>query len=83
MMAATNKLNAMTKTEAQAWRDRWKAVNAVQEAEQLASTMEQRWLEANGLRLLAHDISLSLNTRDDAAEAVSRRWVHLHRLGVR
>ena len=72
----------MTEQEVQAWRDRWKAVNDFQEAEQRASTMEQRWREANGLRLLAVELALPLDTRDAEAEAVSRRWVRLHHLGT-
>ncbi len=71
----------MTKEQAQEFRDRWQAVNAIEVAEQQAATVQQRWHELNALWEEARLLGLPLQEAEDV-EVVRARWVRLKELEV-
>ncbi len=57
------------------FRERWLAIAAFEDAEQQASTMDERWQQMN--RLLAMAIALNLDLTEREEEAVRLRWARL------
>jgi hypothetical protein len=68
----------VTKEELIAWRERWKAVEAIEIAELRAKTPAQRWDEMNMLFRFAHEFGLR-RSDEPFVEEVAQRWNRLRR----
>ncbi len=66
----------MDKQSAQAFRNRWKAVEMVETEEQRAASIAQRWRQLNAIFRLAAGLGLPATEQDDD-EIVYRRWAKL------
>jgi hypothetical protein len=65
----------MTKEQAQEYRARWEAVQAIEIAEQRAATVQERWRQLNAVWRLAQGLRLPPPERDE--EVVRARWAKL------
>ncbi len=59
------------------YRDRWRAVRAVEIEEQRRASITVRWQQLNALYAMARDLGLSDQTREDEIETVRQRWARL------
>jgi hypothetical protein len=66
----------MNKSTLEAYRERWKLVEAVQAAELRAKTVEQRWCSVEQLWAFAQEAGLS-SRPDPDLEKVRARWIRL------
>ncbi len=65
----------MDSRTARQFRERWLAVAAVEDAEQQAMSLEERWQQLN--RLLAIAIALQLDLSNREEDTVRERWTKL------
>jgi hypothetical protein len=65
----------MDSRTARQFRERWLAVAAIEDAEQQAMSLEERWQQLN--RLLAMAIALQLDLSDREEDMVRERWIRL------
>ncbi len=63
--------------EMRAYRERWRAVAAIEVDEQRNASVALRWQQLNSLLRLAIGLGLPLNESDPEEEAVRQRWVKL------
>jgi hypothetical protein len=67
----------MNRQQAREFRERWRAVEAVEAKEQRTTPITLRWQQTNAIFQMAGGLGL-LRTEDDAeTEAVRRRWAML------
>ena len=59
---------------AQQYRDRWLAVRAVEEAEQRAATIAERWQQTNAILCMAIELGLDLTQQSEDEMVVWQRW---------
>jgi hypothetical protein len=64
-----------------AYRDRWRAVEAVEREERRATDVAQRWQQTNAIFALAASLGLLPNSLDDQEQEVYRRWALLKGAG--
>ncbi len=60
-----------------AYRNRWRAVEAVEREEQRAASVALRWQQVNTIFRLAMGMGLLSNNPDDQEQEVYRRWAKL------
>ena len=60
-----------------AYRDRWRAVEAVEREEHRAASVALRWQQTNAIFRLALGMGLLSNNPDDQEQEVYRRWARL------
>ncbi len=60
-----------------AYRDRWRAVEAVEREEHRAASVALRWQQTNAIFRLAMGMGLLSNNPDDQEQEVYRRWAVL------
>jgi hypothetical protein len=68
----------LTKAQAQAFRDRWRLVNAREEEELRATSLAVRWQQFNTLLLWAHQFGWAPALAEGEDE-VRQRWARLRR----
>jgi len=59
------------------FRDRWKAVAAIEAEEKRVASMALRWQQMNTILCLAMGLGLPLTEPDAEEEVVRRRWARL------
>ena len=64
-----------------AYRDRWRAVEAVEREEHRAASVALRWQQTNAIFGLAMGMGLLPNSLDDQEQEVYRRWARLKGAG--
>ncbi len=64
-----------------AYRDRWRAVEAVEREERRAASVALRWQQTNAIFRLAMGMGLLSSSPDDQEQEIYRRWAALK--GVR
>ena len=60
-----------------AYRNRWRAVEAVEREEQKGASVALRWQQANAIFRLAMGMGLLSNNPDDQEQEVYQRWARL------
>lgn len=60
-----------------AYRDRWRAVEAVEREEHRAASVALRWQQTNAIFRLAMGMGLLPNSLDDQEQEIYRRWAAL------
>jgi hypothetical protein len=65
----------MDKTQAQQFRNRWQAVEKIQQQEARTATIEWRWRQLNALYCLSKELGLSPDPSDEAQGYA--RWAKL------
>jgi hypothetical protein len=60
-----------------AYRDRWRAVEAVEREEHRAASVALRWQQTNAIFRLAKGMGLLSNNLDDQEQEIYRRWAKL------
>ncbi len=68
----------LTKTEARAFRERWQRVNAREEEELRATSLEVKWQQFNTLLGWAHQLGWAAALGEGEAE-VRQRWARLRK----
>jgi uncharacterized metal-binding protein len=71
----------MNRQQAMAYRNRWRAVEAVEREERRATDVAQRWQQINAIFALAMSLGLLPNSPDDQEQEVYRRWAVLKGAG--
>jgi hypothetical protein len=71
----------MNRQQAMAYRNRWRAVEAVEREERRATDVAQRWQQINAIFALAVSLGLLPNSLDDQEQEVYRRWAVLKGAG--
>lgn len=61
----------------QQFRDRWKAVEAVEAEEQQSASIELRWQQLNSILQMAIGLGLPLNDSNEDDLIVYQRWAKL------
>lgn len=69
----------MNKQQLLEYRERWKAVAAIELEEQRAATTTERWQQLNDIFRMAQALELPLETpeREKGVEVVRQRWIKL------
>ena len=67
----------MDKQLAKEFRDRWKAIAAVEAEEQRAASLDLRWKQMNAILGLAMVLKMPLMAPDRQEDIVRQRWVKL------
>ena len=60
-----------------AYRDRWRAVEAVEREEHRTASIALRWQQTNAIFRLAMGMGLLSNNPDDQEQEIYRRWARL------
>jgi hypothetical protein len=69
---------SLTKAEARAFRERWQRVNAREQEELRATSLETRWQQFNTLLSWAHQLGWAVALGEGEAE-VRQRWAQLRK----
>ena len=72
----------MDKQLAKEFRDRWKAIAAVEAGEQRAASLDLRWKQMNAILGLAMVLKMPLMAPDRQEDIVRQRWVKLKSLQI-
>lgn len=67
-------MREMTRSQAEAFRDRWNSVAAAWAEERRSASIQLRWEQMNALRRLAVGLELPLDPTDEQEETVWKRW---------